>query len=765
MSSNPLLFRALFRLCLFGAGCWPALSAAQSLPSAGPVSQPTSQPASQESSPRAPESLPASPPATAPASAPASVPAPVAAPVEEGTLPDGVWGLEVRGVSERAPLTAASSSLVRARDFLLRPLPRPADILMLVPGLFVAQHAGGGKANQYFLRGFDADHGTDVLLMVDGVPANMVSHGHGQGYADLHFVIPELIETLEVAKGPYFAEHGDFATAGAFNMVTRRRVEESSLSLAAGGFASPGRALSTARSLVITSPTVGSVETLLAGEAYTTNGPFENAEGLIRYNLFGKATRPLENGGAVSLSFSGYSAGWNASGQLPEREIEAGRLDPFGFIDPTEGGSTQRNSLRAAYDISNADGDLQLMGYLTQYRFRLYSNFTFFSRDPNNGDQIEQTDDRTTAGVKGSYRFTRRILDRAWESTIGLELRSDRIDNGLFTSAARERLAPTVDADISQASFALYAREEVALLPWLRAVLGLRGDYFGFDVNDRLEDLSSTGGGTSGVAQDFLLSPKLSLIASLRPDLSFFANAGYGYHSNDARGAVRQADPVTPLSPALGGELGLRALPWESLELALVAFFLALDSETVWVGDEGVTEANGPTLRRGLELETRARLLPWLFADLDATLTEGTFVQNAGNADAIALAPRVLVSGGLSARHPSGLSGRLGVYHIGDRPATEDEFLIAQGFTRLDLSGAYRVGRLELGVDIQNLLNTSWREAQFANVSRLASETDASACPSDTRAVEEGGVFIGCEDVHFTPGAPLNALVTLSWYF
>jgi outer membrane receptor protein involved in Fe transport len=244
-----------------------------------------------------------------------------------------------------------------------------------------------------------------------------------------------------------------------------------------------------------------------------------------------------------------------------------------------------------------------------------------------------------------------------------------------------------------------------------------------------------------------------------------YLNFGMGYHSNDARGVVRGDDPVTPLTRAIGYEVGARTRLLQRLDLALSLFLLDLESEIVWVGDEGTTEARGPTRRIGAEGELRFEILPWLHADFDATLTRARFTEAPEGEDAVPLAPRLVLSGGLSARHPGGWFGRAGVFHLGDRPATEDGFLTAEGVTRLDATLGYRHPRFELTLSLQNLLNTEWREAQFANVSRLPNETSAATCPSGTRPAEANGVFLGCEDIHFTPGAPFNAQVSASFFF
>jgi len=662
-------------------------------------------------------------------------------------------------VTSRRPFTAASSSTVRDQDFLLRPHPRPADILQVVPGLYTVQHAGGGKANQYFLRGFDADHGTDVALLVDGVPVNMVSHGHGQGYADLNWIIPELIERVEVRKGTYFAQDGDFATAGAVNLVTRRDFEASQVTLGGGSF-------STWRGLFIAAPDVEGWKTVVAGQVYGTQGPFLVPEQLERYSLFTQVTRQLSEHSTLSLALTSYASGWNASGQIPLREVNAGRLARFGSVNGNEGGNSQRHSAYATWRTRTLDdGEVNVLAYAVQYRLNLYSDFTFFSRDPVNGDMIEQNDQRTMLGFNASYRFRREWAGLTFDTTLGTQLRSDTIDNGLHDNQVRERLDTVVDASIREGSLGVYAQEDITFTPWLRAVLGLRADAFGFDVDDHRENLGEPGTKSSGVEQASRLSPKASLVLSPLPSTELYVNYGHGFHSNDARGVVRLPEPVTPLTRAVGYEVGARTRLFDRLDLAGSVFRLDLDSELVWVGDEGTTEARGATRRQGLEAEARLKVLPWLFADADATLTRATYVQNAGNGDAVALAPTLILSGGVSARHPSGLYGRLGVLHLGDRPATEDRFLVAEGFTRVDATLGYRGSFYEVNVGVQNLLDTAWREAQFANVSRLPSELDAASCPAGTRPAGEEGAFEGCEDLHFTPGAPLNAQASVSFFF
>lgn len=674
---------------------------------------------------------------------------------------------EVVVIEGEAPYIPVASKSVRDRDFLLRPRPRPADVLRVVPGMFVNQHAGGGKANQYFLRGFDADHGTDVALSVDGVPVNMVSHGHGQGYADLNWVIPELVETLDVFKGPYAADQGDFATAGAIDMVTRERIDRSSIAVSGGRF-------DTYRLLGMTAPVAADGWTsLFAGEAYFTNGPFQTGERYRRYNAFARLARSTGSRSTVALTATSYSGGWNGSGQLPEREVEAGNLDRFGSLDPTEGGNSARHSAYVTYRAYPDDAsEVTMLAYAVSYTFALYSNFTFFSGDPINGDQIQQTDSRTMTGLAAKYRVRHGLGPVRFYTTLGTEVRADSIDNALYHTLARERLETRVDAQVDQRSIALFGQEDVAWTRWLRTVVGARVDHVGFQVDDHLEDQTTTGTVGSGVRDRVIVSPKTSLVATPVRGTDLYANFGMGFHSNDARAVVRRPDRGTPVARATGYELGARSRFLDRFDLAGSVWLLDLDSETVWVGDEGVTEARGPTRRYGLDLEARAEIVPWLVADADITFSRGRFRDLPDGEDQIPLAPRFTMTAGVSARHARGVFGRLGVRGLSDRPLTEDGFLKADGFMLLDLTAGYRTRRYEVSIAVDNLLDAEWREAQFGTTSRVDGDPPndmpppAGSCPSGARVgTDDAGNFAGCEDVHFTPGAPLNVMATARLFF
>jgi outer membrane receptor protein involved in Fe transport len=649
------------------------------------------------------------------------------------------------------PITAASSMVVRSRDFALRPIRRPADILEVAPGLVVVQHAGGGKANQYYLRGFDADHGTDVAFSFDGVPINNPSHAHGQGYADANWIIPEVVERIEVDKGPYFVKHGDFATAGAVNLVTRRALAENLAKFSAGRF-------DMYRGVVMGGRELGPGDTLFAVEGAGQDGPFVHPEDYDRYKLFarvGYGDGPWES----DVTFTSYRGTWNASGQIPLREVRAGRLDRFDSIDPSEGGTSQRHQLYARTSWKPDDRqEANVLAYGVYYDLDLFSNFTFFARDPVHGDEIEQKDKRFFGG--GEARYTRRLEVGGFETalTAAVGARGDHIGEQLNYVAQRDFLARQTDHDVQQVNAFGYVSADTTWTPWLRTVVGLRFDDLYFDVDDNLESTTSDDLKGQGTKNDTLVSPKASVVLSPVAGTDVFLNYGEGFHSNDARGAVRDVNPTDPSAKARGAELGVRTRLFDRLDLAASFWMLDLDSEIVFVGDEGTTEPSGATRRVGGELEVRYRILDWLFFDVDYTQTVAKFRFARDVADDVPLAPRFTVNGGITARREDGLFGSIRTRAISARPANEQNTIRAAGYTIWDLqlgkrfeltearSGGY-VKALTFQLDVLNLFDHDNREAQFATDSRLAFEPQV------------------VSDLNFTPGYPLTAIGSIALSF
>jgi TonB family protein len=673
------------------------------------------------------------------------------------------------------PISAASSFSVQDRDFQLRPIGGVQDILRVTPGLVAVQHSGGGKANQYFLRGFDADHGTDLALSIDGVPINLVAHAHGQGFADTNFIIPEVVERVEITKGPYFAHQGDFATAGAVNLISRDEFEHSSAG--AGLVGTPGHGSAGYRGLVIASPRLEllPLKATFAAEVGRSNGPFDHPDGWDKYKLFNKLTFNPTPVSSLSLGEMSYAGNWHGSGQIPARAVDQGLISRFGSVDPDEGGNTARHQLALQVRLRPTEtSELRALAYAATYRFNLFSNFTLYLRDPDNGDEIEQIDRRTFYGAKVSYRVRRQLGRVTLDTTIGADARNDDIHEELWHTLHRRQLGAVRSNDVHESFVGAYFNEEFAPARWVRADLGGRADLLSFAIDDRLPsaDPAAT---QSGVGAAHQLSPKASLIVTPvdRPaaQLDLYVNYGHGFHSNDVRGEFAQP-AVTPLARARGEEIGARARLWDRWDLAAALWQLDLASETVWNGDQGTTGVSDPTVRRGVELESRYEATPWLAADLELTFSKARFTTDRSNGGGLALAPKQTWAGGLSGRHALGPGlARAGLrcYGIGDRPATDDGALIAPGFTQLDLHLGYRRRWFDLAVDVENLLNGSFRSAQFSTVSRLPGEPAVGAavpagfsCGNNARLAPApagspaAGSFQGCEDINYTPAYPLT---------
>ena len=693
-----------------------------------------------------------------PTPAPAPAPAPGPSPTQS-TL-----------VLAARPTSAASSFAVQDREIQLRPIGSVQDILRVTPGLVMVQHSGGGKANQYFLRGFDADHGTDVALSIDGVPINLVSHAHGQGYADTNFIIPEAVRRVEITKGPYFANQGDFATAGAVNLVTRDDFEHSSIGLGVGG--SPGYGSPGYRGLLVASPKWDVATATFAAEMGRQDGPFDNPERWNKYKLFNKVTFKLAPTSTISLGEMSYGGNWHGSGQIPARAVEQGVVTRLGSIDPDEGGDTMRHQVYLQYRLRPTEAsEVRALGYVGTYTFNLFSNFTLYLRDPVNGDEIEQQDRRTFYGAKVSYRVEEEVGGVRFDTTLGSDVRADDIHEMIWDTSKRVQLTGVRDDGTRETFVAAYLSEEIAPVEWARVVLGARADSLAFSVDNNLPRSADPQNHRSGVDGAQQLSPKASAIVSpLRENdaqLDVYANWGNGYHSNDVRG-VFTTPSVIPLTRAVGEEVGARTRLFQRLDFAAAAWRLDLDSETTWNGDDGTTNAGPPTRRYGLELEGRYELTPWLAVDGAVTFTHSQFTTDHENGGGLALAPKQTWSGGLSARHelgPGVARAGLRFYGIGDRPASDDGVIVAPGFTQVDLHAGYRMRRWDLALDIENLLDGSFRSAQFDTTTRLRTDPGVGAavpsgftCGSNARLVTTpAGGFGGCEGVSFTPAYPLTA--------
>lgn len=622
-------------------------------------------------------------------------------------------------------------------DVKLTPVRSSQEILRRVPGLFIGQHAGGGKAEQIFLRGFDIDHGTDISISVDGMPVNMVSHAHGQGYADLHFLIPETIDKIDFGKGPYYAEEGNFNTAGYINFKTKDRLDNSMVSLEAGQFNS--QRIVGMFNLIDTS----GQNAYIATEYVLNDGPFESPQNFSRVNLMGKYNRLLGDGTSFSVAASHFTSTWDASGQIPQRAVDAGLIGRFGAIDDTEGGSTSRtNVVMNSTHSLNGGGYIKNTAFYSHYDFELFSNFTFFLEDPINADQIRQQEDRDIFGAESSWNKTTYLGTGSAVWRAGVGFRADRInDVGLSRTANRKTLLENIQlGDVDEKN--LYGFVSAGLeFGNLLIEPSLRYDYFKFNYVNQLDSLYNNDGQTRG-----FVAPKLSMIYDAGRNVQLFAKAGFGFHSNDTR-VVLSRDDRDILPSAFGVDIGATFKPAPRLVANVALWSLYLEQEFVYVGDAGIVEPSGETQRRGVDLGIRYQLNDWLFFNADGTYTHARSINDPEGENLIPLAPIYTATGGLSVRQDR-YRGGLQFRYLGDRPANEDNSIVAEGYTIIDLNANYDLNKsLNIGFAIENLLDVEWNETQFATESRLRDEP------------------ISTEEIHFTPGVPFFFKGTLRYTF
>ncbi|MBL0054381.1 MAG: TonB-dependent receptor plug domain-containing protein [Bacteroidetes bacterium] len=626
-------------------------------------------------------------------------------------------------------------------DKLLRPVNTTQDLLTLVPGLFIAQHAGGGKAEQIFLRGFDSDHGTDFNISIDGLPVNMVSHAHGQGYADFHFVIPETVEKLNVYKGPYNAKFGDFSTSGTGEFFTKNAIANNEIKLEAGMF-------DTYRCMtMIKLPenkhilTKRNENAFVAGEYVFTNSYFLAKQKFNRYNLFGKYNAMLNDKNQFTFSASTFSAHWNASGQVPQRAVESGDISIYGSIDPSEGGQTNRSNVNATIATTLSNNMLiknQL--YYVNYYFNLYSNFTFFLNDSINGDEINQTDKRNIFGYSGTLQNEYLIGDKKLMFNAGLGSRNDIANIMLRNAVKREITDTVVTGKVMQSNINSFVDFTLDISQQFSVNTGLRFDYFRFQFNDNKVAENS---GTKSIIRG---SPKLNFFYNVKDGLQLFVKSGIGFHSNDARSVV--INKINNSLPrAYGAEVGSEFNLTKRAIIQTALWYLYLESELVYVGDEATVETNNPTQRTGIDFAIRYQITNKLFADVDFNLNRGRLVNVANGENYIPLAPQLTSIGGLTYKQEKGFSGSLRYRHIDSRPANETNSVTAKGYSLFDVVLSYKVSKFEFGITAENIFNSKWNQAQFDTESRL---------PNETTSVSE---------LHFTPGTPFFVKANVVYRF
>ena len=638
---------------------------------------------------------------------------------------------------------AASQGVIEAGLLRSRPALRPGEILEFVPGVIVTQHTGDGKANQYFLRGFNLDHGTDFATSVNGMPTNLPTHAHGQGYSDLNFLIPELVQRVEYRKGPYYAKGGDFSLAGAADIAYRTGFDRPFLDVGIGqrGFR---------RHVAGGSTDIGSGRTLLgAFEVMGHDGPWVVPQGLKRHN--GVVTLSgVGDSSSWQLSFMGYQAKWTATDQVPERLLNAPGFNRYGSLDPTAGGDTSRHSVSGQWSHNDAQGGVwRAQAYVVRYAMDLYSNFTYALERPAAGDQFAQKDARTVWGGQFSYAMSHGLFERIARSEFGLQWRTDKARVGLYDAVARRITEVVREDDVQQTLVGVYAQNVLEWTPWLRTIAGVRVDH----KRAQVDALSLTVNG--GRAQDSKASPKLSLILGPWRKSEFFVNAGTGFHSNDARGATIRLDPrsgesaqrVPLLVAGRGTELGFRTEAIPGLQSSLALWGLKLESELVYVGDAGATEASRASSRRGVEFNNRYTPVQWLLIDADFAWSRGRF----DNGDRIPNAVDRVASMAVTLRDLAHWTTSLQWRYLGSGPLVEDNSVRSRPSSTLNTRitrGLPGWGRqTDITLDIFNLTNRRVNDIQYFYESRLPGEPAPVA------------------DRHVHPAEPRTFRLSLRWGF
>lgn len=627
-------------------------------------------------------------------------------------------------------------------DVNVRSVNTSQDVLRVVPGLFIAQHAGGGKSEQMFLRGFDTDHGTDVRVTVDGLPVNMVSQAHGQGYADLHWLIPELIHEVDFGKGTYYSQQGDFATSAYINFKTLNFLNNNLIKMEIAQF----NTLRTVGMFNILSEAArqDGKNAFFAVEYSTSDGPFENPQNFNRVNIFGKYSQRIDQKNMITLTATIFSSGWDQSGQVPQEAIDDDLITRWGSLDPTEGGATSRYNLMAksVHQLKN-DGVFKNFLYYTRYTFDLFSNFTFYLDDMVNGDQIKQAETRNLLGYEGeyfnSYTFSN---ENVIQTKFGGGIRYDNILNSqLLNTAQRYQVIDTSNfGNINQANSNLYAEITWLKSKWV-ADFALRFDFFTWEYLNKMPDIP-----VKSTNDQALLSPKLNLMFNATKNFQLYFKAGQGYHSNDARVAT-QNDSLQPLARALGADVGINCKPASRFIVNAAVWYMYLESELVWSGDAGTWEPSGKTKRYGIDLSLRWQLLSWLFFDADVNYSIARFIDEPKGADYVPLAPVWTSAGGLTFNHPTGWSSSLRYRYMSDRPADEINLVQALGYLIFDINLNYTYYKWTFGVAVENLLNSDWNEAQFAGDYRI------------TQTAEPG------YGLTFTPGTPFFFKTVVTFRF
>jgi len=650
--------------------------------------------------------------------------------------------VEVRAKAENLEgiATAGSEGVVSSQRLAAVPILRPGEALEMVPGLIVTQHAGDGKANQYFLRGFNLDHGTDFATWVGGVPANMPSHAHGQGYTDLNFLIPELVDRITYRKGPYYAEEGDFASAGAAHIDYFRKLDTNLAELTLGqhGYA---------RSLLAGSPEFGNGHLLYGLEVFHNDGPWQVDENYRKLNGVLRYSQGNRYDG-WSVTGMAYRGRWTSTDQIAERAIASGTVDRFGTLDPTTGGQTFRYSLAGDWTRRGDHSQSKASVWWLRSGLDLWSNFQYclndFAANGNCalGDQFKQSERRQAGGFALAQSFYEHWGSLDVTNTVGLQGRADRLNPvGLYATSRRDMLATVREDKVSQRSLALWAQNEVRWTSWFRSIQGLRGDAYDFTVDSSLA-------ANSGRASDQMLTPKLSLVFGPWQRTELYLNYGHGFHSNDARGTTITQDPgsgaavdrVKPLVRTKGREIGLRSEILSGWQSTLALWQLDSASELLFVGDAGTTEPSRPSRRQGVEWTNFYALNDWLAMDADLDWSHARFRNTDPAGNYIPGAVATTANLGLTVDRLGPWFGALRLRYFGPRPLIEDNSVRSQASALTNLRLGYRFSpRTQLALDVYNLFDRKVNDIEYWYESQLASESspvfDRHVHPTEPRSL------------------------------
>ena len=640
-------------------------------------------------------------------------------------------------------LSTNPNQAITDTDVHYRGVSNSQEALRIVPGLFISQHQGGGKAEQIFLRGFDNDHGKDIALSADGVPINMVSHAHGQGYADSHFIIPETIEKISYKKGLFDADKGDLAVSGWVDYSSKNDVTDM-VKLEAGQF-------KTYRGMFIINLLNEKARTkeqslYIASEYRYSDSYFDHPQHFKRGNFFTKYNGNVSAKSRLMVSLSAFSSSWHASGQLPELAVEENKVPYFGAIDPNEGGVTSRYNANLMMVTTVPRGIVKNQFYYSKYKFDLHSNFTLFLNDEVNGDEIRQRESRDLFGYNGAFKHSLVIAKMSISGEIGLNSRFDLTQNSELSHTVNRfiLLDPIKLGNISQWSAGPYITETLIINDKLRINLGARYDHFFYQYQNKLDSDSTFNGKGFYTSNNGSVSPKLSLYYSLNEKSQIYLFLGKGLNSNDARSVVANKKAMA-IPGAYGIDLGGIFKPTKAMVLSTTAWYSYLQQEFTYGGDGGTIEFSGRTRRIGLDLSARYQPLKSVYVDLDLNFADGRSLDNPKNENRIPFSPIWSSTGGVTYMHQTGLNGSLRYRYLADRPANENFSLTAAGYFINDMVLNYTTLRYELGITINNLFNLKWKESQFVEQTRLKG-----ASPD--------------EGLTFTPGTKFATLFHMSYF-